>query len=74
MFPVYWCDNDGPQRVMGFVLHSQTKLFRYTNLFIHINGMILGAPRLFYQDCIVLGINQAYCLHISAVLSNDKNN
>ena len=26
MFSLYWCDEDGPQQILGFALHSLVKL------------------------------------------------
>ena len=45
MFSLYWCDEDGPQRILGFGLHSLIKLLRYRRLFLHIDATFDGAPR-----------------------------
>ncbi len=33
MFSIYWCDDDRPQRILGFVLESLIKLLKYKRCF-----------------------------------------
>ncbi len=64
MFSIYWCDDEGPQRIMGFALHSLIKLLKYKKLFLHIDATFQGAPRGFYQVVIFSVMDQATNLHI----------
>ena len=63
MFSLYWCDEDGPQRISGFGLHSLIKLLRYRRLFLHINATFDGAPRGFYQVLIISVMDHASNMH-----------
>jgi hypothetical protein len=63
MFSLYWCDEEGPQRILGFGLHSLIKLLRYKKLFLHIDATFDGAPRGFYQVVIFSVMDQASGLH-----------
>ena len=49
MFSAYWCDDEGPQTIMGFALHSLIELLGYKKLFLHIDATFNGAPCGFYQ-------------------------
>ena len=64
MFSLYWCDEDGPQRILGFALSSLVKLLRYKNLFLHIDATFEGAPRGFYQVVIFLVMDHASSMHM----------
>ena len=73
MFSIFWCDDDGPQRILGFSLHSLIKLLKYKKLFLHIDATFDGAPRGFYQVVIFSVIDHASSLHTPIfLLSNDK--
>ncbi len=63
MFSLYWCDEDGPQRILGFALHSLVKLLRYKKLVLHIDATFDGAPRGFYQVVIFSVMDHASNLH-----------
>ena len=63
MFLLYWCDEDGPQRILGFALHSLVKLLRYKKLFLHVNATFDGAPWGFYQVVIFSVMDHASTLH-----------
>ena len=49
MFSIYWCDDDGPQRILGFALESLIKLLKYKKFFcmlmllstVHQGGFIM---------------------------------
>ena len=64
MFSLYWCDKDGPQRILGFALHSLVKLLKYKRLFLHIDATFDGAPRGFHQVVIFSVMDHASSLHI----------
>ena len=64
MFLLYSCDEDGPQRILGFALHSLVKLLKYKRLFLHIDATFDGAPRGFYQVVIFSVMDHASSLHI----------
>ena len=63
MFSLYWCDEDGPQRILGSVLPSLVKLLRYKKLFLHIDATFHWAPRGFYQVLIVSVMDNATNMH-----------
>ena len=63
MFSHYWCDEDGPQRILGFALPSLVKLLRYKKLFLHIDATFDGAPRGFYRVVIFSVMGHASSLH-----------
>ena len=63
MFSLYCCDEDGPQRILGFGLHSLIKLLRYRRLFLHIDATFDGAPRGFYQVLIFSVMDHASGMH-----------
>ena len=63
MFLLYWCDEDGPQRILGFALHSLVKLLRYKKLFLHVYATFDGAPQGFYQVVIFSVMDHASNLH-----------
>lgn len=65
MFLAYGCDNDGPQRVLGFALQFLMKIFRYKKSFLYIDRTLCGVPQGFYQVVIVSIMDQASGLHIS---------
>ena len=64
MFSLYWCDEDGPQRILRFALHSLIKLLKYKRLFLHIDATFDGAPRGFHQVVIFSVMDHASSLHI----------
>ena len=64
LFSLYWCDDEGPQRILGFELHSLIKLLRYRRLFLHIDATFDGAPRGFYQVLIFSVLDQGTNLHV----------
>ena len=64
MFLLYWCDEDGPLRILGFALHSLVKLLKYKRLFLHIDATFDGAPRGFHQVVIFSVMDHASSLHI----------
>ncbi len=73
MFLLYWCDEDGPQRILGFALHSLVKLLRYKKLFLHIDATYDGAPQGFYQ--VVFFFSYGSCkqfAHAHLLLSYDQ--
>ena len=63
LFLLYWCDDEGPQRILGFGLHSLIKLLRYCRFFLHIDATFDGAPRGFYQVVIFSVMDHASSLH-----------
>jgi hypothetical protein len=63
MFSIYWSDDDGPQRILGFSLHSLVKLLKYKKLFLHVDATFDSAPRGFYQVVIFSVIDHASSLH-----------
>ena len=63
MFSIFWSDEDGPQRILGFSLYSLIKLLKYKKLFLHIDATFDGAPRGFYQVVIFSIIDHASSLH-----------
>ena len=63
MFSLYWCDEDGLQRILGFGLHSLIKLLRYQRMFLHIDATFDGAPRGLYQMLIFSVMDQASGMH-----------
>ena len=63
MFSVCWCDEEGPQRILGFALHSLIKLLKYKKLFLHIDATFNGTPRGFYQLLIFSVLDQGTNLH-----------
>ena len=65
LFSIYWCDEEGPQRILGFALHSLIKLLKYKKLFLHIDATFNGAPRGFYQVLIISVLDQGTNLHVS---------
>ena len=64
MFSVYWCDEEGPQRILGFALHPLIKLLKYKKLFLHIDATFNGVPRGFYQVLIFSVLDQGTNLHV----------
>ncbi len=72
MFSIFWSDEDGPQRILGFSLYSLVKLLKYKKLFLHVDATFDGAPRGFYQVVIFSVIDHASSLHTPIFLSNDK--
>ncbi len=64
MFSIYWCDDEGPQRILGFALNSLIKLLKYKSLFLHIDAKFNGAPRGFYQVLIFSVLDQGTNLHV----------
>ena len=63
MFPLYWCDEDGPLRILGFALPSLVKLLQYKKLFLHVDATFDSAPRGFYQVVIFSVMDHASSLH-----------
>ena len=63
LFSLYWWDDEGPQRILGFGLHSLIKLLRYCRLFLHIDATFDGAPRGFYQVLIFSVMDNASGMH-----------
>ncbi len=63
MFSAYCCDDEGPQRILGFAVHSLIKLLQYKKLFLHIDATFEGAPRGFYQVVIFSVVAQGTGLH-----------
>ena len=63
MFSIFWSNEDGPQRILGFSLYSLVKLLKYKKLFLHIDATFEGAPRGFYQVVIFSVIDHASSLH-----------
>ena len=63
MFSIFWCDDDGLQRILGFSLHLLIKLLKYKKLFLHVDATFDGAPRGFYQVVIFSVIDHASSLH-----------
>ncbi len=63
MFSVFWSDEDGPQRILGFSLHSLVKLLKYKKLFLHVDATFDSAPRGFYQVVIFSVMDHASSLH-----------
>ena len=63
MFSIFWSDEDGPQRILGFSLYSLVKLLKYKKLFLHVDATFDGAPRGFYQVVIFSVIDNASSLH-----------
>ena len=72
MFSIFWSDEDGPQRILGFSLYSLVKLLKCKKLFLHVDATFDGAPRGFYQVVIFSVIDHASSLHMPIFLSNDK--
>ena len=66
MFSVYWCDEDGPQQILGFVLQSLIKLLKYKKLFLHVNVTFGGAPRGFHH-VVIFSVT-----HTDFLLSHDQ--
>ena len=64
MFSVYWCDEEGPQRILGFSLHRLIKLLKYKKLFLYIDATFNGAPRGFYQVLLFSVLDQGTNLHV----------
>ena len=64
MFSVYWCDEEGPQRILGFALHPLIKLLKYKKFFLHIDATFNGTPRGFYQVLIFSVLDQGTNLHV----------
>ena len=63
MFSLYWSDEDGPQQILGFALHSLIKLLKYKKLFLRVNATFDGAPRGFHQVLIFLVMDHVSSLH-----------
>jgi len=63
MFSIYWGDEDGPQRILGFALESLIKLLKYKKLFLHVDATFDVAPRGFHQVVIFLVMDHASSLH-----------
>jgi len=63
MFSIYWCDEDGPQRILGFALQSLIKLLKYKRLLLHVDATFDGAPRGFHQVVIFSVMDHASSLH-----------
>ncbi len=63
MFSIHWCDDEGPQRIMGFALNSLIKLLEYKKI-LHIDATFQGAPRGFYRVVIFSVMDQGTNLHI----------
>ena len=63
LFSLYWCDDEGPQRILGFGLHSLIELLRYRRLFLHVDATFDGAPRGFYQVLIFSVMDHASGMH-----------
>ena len=59
MFTAAWLDDKGPQRVLGFALHTLTRLLRYKGLILFIDVTFDGAPKGFYQVLIVSVMDEA---------------
>ena len=64
MFSVYGCDEEGPQRILGFALHPLIKLLKYKKLFLHIDATFNSASRGFYQVLIFSVLDQGTNLHV----------
>ena len=64
MFSVYWCDEEGPQRILGFALHPLIKLLKYKKLFLHIDATCNDVPRGIYQVLIFSVLDQGTNLHV----------
>ena len=63
MFSIFWSDEDGPQRILGFSLNPLIKLLKYKKLFLHVDATFDGAPRGFYQVVIFSVIDNATSMH-----------
>jgi hypothetical protein len=63
MFSIFWSDEDGPQRILGFSLHPLIKLLKYKKLFLHVDATFDGAPRGFYQVVIFSVMDHASSMH-----------
>ena len=63
MFSIFWSNEDGPQRILGFSLYSLVKLLKYKKLFLHVDATFDSALRGFYQVVIFSVIDHASSLH-----------
>ncbi len=50
MFSAAWVDEKGPQRVLGFALHTMTQLLRYKGLVLFIDATFDGPPKVFIRS------------------------
>lgn len=74
MFSVHWCDEEGPQRILGVALHSHIKLLKYMKLFLHIDATFQETPWGSYHVVMfIFSIEPgAWSTYSGVLLPNDK--